>query len=72
MLCGIIHYVGQRHYYSNIKLQGSWWRLNDDCDPKKHNSFNIIRQHTICMLVYTSRPEAMTEEHTSWSNLDLN
>ena len=61
MLCGIIHYVGRCHYYSDIKLQGSWWRLNDNHDPMKYQSFDYIQQHTIYMLVYTSKPETMTE-----------
>lgn len=59
MLCGIIHYVSQCHYYSDIKLQGSWWRLNDNHDPIKYQSFDNIQQPTIYMLVYTAKPETM-------------
>lgn len=72
MLCGIIHYVSQCHYYSDIKFEGSWWRLNDNRDPIKYSSFDEVDQSTLYMLVYTSNVEAMTRNHIFWSVSDLN
>jgi len=66
LLCGIMHYVGQCHYYCDIKLEGSWWKLNDNLDPIRYHSFNDIDQRTIYMLVYTSKPETMTKGTIIW------
>lgn len=65
LLCGIIHYVGKCHYYCDIKLEGYWWRLNDNSDPIQYASFNQIEQRTIYMLVYTSKPETM-QKNITW------